>query len=440
MDPIDLTADDSPSLRRNRHATKDQEEKDRVDKTLETKEWFNDYRRTDKLNLYDSKQGKAVLPVELLCHPEECIEARVRREEIHESVYHSMKKMGVGRTDVVILVWEEDLEENAIEIDNMPSTASALKYQVLCGDHTVSAMSRLHKENPGDDQYKSVACEVVICPKTQHNIRLAYNFGALDNELKAMTTGITSWDVVVKIHNTIEEVKSKPAASTKAKKAQKELMDKELTEIYKGVSGKYSKLTFGSMRVLGSKTGKIWDNIKRLFDTPIPTKVPKGQPKPVTPSVGHFYGMANIPEERLVKWSDRFFRLVEPWNSLIFKKRCETWKKEKRVKGQMLDYVNIKYPDDLTENWGDLCQKYPFFADEHKVAEWIGQVGDQAKSQLITHVKQNIISHIEALKRAKKSGQPSDPEVQSCSLCEYACMTEKNHEIFFVNFLSCGVL
>ena len=324
LDRVDLTADDSPSLRRNRHVTKDQEEKDRVDKTLETKEWFNEHRCTDKLNLYDSKQGKAVLPVGLLCHPEECIEARVRREDIHESVYHSMKKMGVGRTDVVVLVWESDLEENNIEMENMPSTASALKYQVLCGDHTVSAMSRLHKENPADDQYKTVACEVVICPKTQHNIRLAYNFGALDNELKAMTTGITSWDVVVKIHNTIEEVKSKHAASTKAKKAQKELMDKELTEIYKGVSGKYSKLTFGSMRVLGSKTGKIWDNIKRLFDTPIPTKVPKGQPKPVTPSVGHFYGMANIPEERLVKWSDRFFRLVEPWNSLIFKKRCET--------------------------------------------------------------------------------------------------------------------
>lgn len=413
-DTVDLTGntdDSSPTLRRNRQPTKDQEEKERVDRTIETKEWFNDNRVSDKTNLYDTQSGKVMLPVGLLVHPEECIEARVRREEIHESVYQSMKKMGVGRTDVVVLVWQEELEENNIELDSMPSAPSELRYQVLCGDHTVSAMARLHKENPGEDQYKNVACEVVICPKTQHNIRLAYNFGSLDNELKAMTTGITAWDVIVKIHNTTGEFIVKPTASDKAKKVAKAALDKELTEIYKGVSAKYSKNTFGSMRVLGSKTGELWNNIKKLFDTPIPAKVAKGQPKPVQPSVGHFYHMADIPEAKLVKWSDRFFRQVDPWNSLVFKKRCETWKKEKRVKGQILEFVNIMYTETKSENWAELCKVYPFFTDDHKVAEWISQVGDAAKSSLIPHVKQQIANHIEAQERAKKSGQSNEPEV-----------------------------
>ena len=411
---VDLTEDQddgSPTLRRNRQTTKDQDGKDRVDKTLETKEWFNENRVSDQTNLYDTKSGKVILPVGLLMHPEECIEARVRREEIHESAYQSMKKMGVGRTDVVVLVWEEELEENGIELTTMPITHSNLRYQVLCGDHTVSAMGRLHEENPGEDQYKSVACEMVVCPKTQHNIRLAYNFGSLDNELKAMTKGITPWDVVVKIHNTTQQFSAKSGASDRAKKAAKALLDKELREIFKGVSYKYTSNTFGSMRVLGSKTGQLWNNIKRLFDTPIPTKVVKNQPKPVQPSVGHFYHMADIPETKLVKWSDRFFRLVEPWNSLVFRKRCESWKKEKRVKGQMLEYVNLMYTESKSENWAELCKLYPFFTDDHKVAEWISQVGDAAKSSLIPHVKQQISNHIQAQERAKKSGQPNEPEV-----------------------------
>ena len=80
-----------------------------------------------------------------------------------------------------------------------------------------------------------------------------------------MTKGITPWDVVVKIHNTTQQFSAKSGASEKAKKAAKALLDKELKEIFKGVSYKYTSNTFGSMRVLGSKTGQLWDNIKRLF-------------------------------------------------------------------------------------------------------------------------------------------------------------------------------
>ena len=76
----------------------------------------------------------------------------------------------------------------------------------------------------------------------------------------------------------------------------------------------------------------------------------------------------------------------------------------------MMEYVNLKYPETKAENWAQLCTMYPFFKDDSKVAEWIGQVGDAAKSALIPHVKKQIVNHIDAIERAKKSGVP---EVQS---------------------------
>ena len=159
-------SDRSPVTKKSKHAA-NQDEKDRLEKTKETKQWFLQFRATHKLNLFDEKEGKALINVGMCTHPEECIEARVRREEIHEGVYKSMKTMGVGRTDVVVLVWQEDLEEHSVDMDTMPnSTNSKLRYQVICGDHTVSAITRLHKENPDDPQYSHVACEVIICHKT----------------------------------------------------------------------------------------------------------------------------------------------------------------------------------------------------------------------------------------------------------------------------------
>ena len=76
----------------------------------------------------------------------------------------------------------------------------------------------------------------------------------------------------------------------------------------------------------------------------------------------------------------------------------------------------VKYTESKSENWAELCKIYPFFTDEHKVAEWISQVGDAAKSSLIPHVKQQIANHIEAQERAKKSGQSNEPEVQGVGI------------------------
>ena len=409
-DDSDENDDRSPVQKKGKRGA-NQDEKDRLDKTRETKQWFTDHRATAQLNLFNEKEGKAMINVELCIHPEACIEARVRRDEIHESVYQSMKTMGVGRTDVVVLVWQEDLEEHKVSVDTMPNTtASDLRYQVICGDHTVSAITRLHKENPTDPQFSHVPCEVILCTRTLQNIRFAYNLGALDNELKAMTTGITAWDVVVKIHNVYTSIQDRNIAE----KSKKQLLEKEYAEIYKSCSFKYTKNTFGSLRVLGSKTGKLWDNIKRLFDTPIPTtKVPKGAPKPVQPSVGHFYHMADIPESKLVTWTDRFFKHIDPWNSLTFKKRCEGFKKTQRVKAQIREFVNIKDTDCNASTWTELVEYFPFFGDEEKVQSWVNMMDDKAKSQLISHIKTSIVQAIEAHNRAKKDASKATvPDVR----------------------------
>ena len=232
--------------------------------------------------------------------------------------------------------------------------------------------------------------------------------GALDNELKSMTTGITAWDVVVKIHNVYQAIQAKNIGD----KAKKQLLEKEYAEIYKSVSSKYTKNTFGSLRVLGTKTGNLWDNIYKLFDTPIATKVPKGKAKPVQPSVGHFYHMADIPETKLVTWTDRFFKRTDPWNSLTFKKRCESFKKTQRVKNQIREYVNIKEPDCNAKNWADLVLYFPFFGSEDTVHSWVNMMDDKAKSQLISHIKSSINQAIEAHHRSQNdASKATTPDV-----------------------------
>ena len=97
--------------------------------------------------------------------------------------------------------------------------------------------------------------------------------GRLDNELKEMTTGTTAWDIVVKIHNVHVETAAKHISD----KAKKKILDHEFQEIFKGVSGQYTKNTFGSLRVLGSKTGKLWDNIHKLFGIPVKRRYQKAR-------------------------------------------------------------------------------------------------------------------------------------------------------------------
>ena len=390
-------------------------------KTKETNEWFVAHRVTHKLACFDPQQGKAVIHVDLLDHPEKCIEARVRREDISQNVYLSMKTKGIGRTDIVVLVWQEDLEDWGVDLFSLQlgQIMEKLRLQVICGDHTTSGVIRLHRENKSDPQYFTLPCEVILCNKTQDNIRLAYNMGSLDNDLKSMTTAVTAWDIVVKLHYVHEDVNKK----YQNVRTRKEMLDKEYTEIYKGCSSLYTKNTFGSLRVLGSKTGKLWDNIARMFDTPVNKKVGKGQPKPVAPSVGHFYHMADIPEGKLIQWSDRFFKKVEPWNSLMFKKRCDTYKKEQRVKTQVREYVNVIERECEAKNWSDLVEYFPFFGSDMLVDSWVNMMPDLAKSQLIGHIKTSINQAIQAYKLRKASPSKENAvDVRFCFDCQHLCV------------------
>ena len=109
--------------------------------------------------MYDRQQGKAIVHVGMLEHPEMCIEARVRRDDVKEKVYKSMKTLGVGRYDIVVLIWTETLEELDLGYYQIPASPAntALRFQVICGDHTTASVQRLHRENPDDPPYKTVA-------------------------------------------------------------------------------------------------------------------------------------------------------------------------------------------------------------------------------------------------------------------------------------------
>ena len=132
--------------------------------------------------------------------------------------------------------------------------------------------------------------------------------------------------------------------------------------------------------------------------------------------------MADIPEDKLIQWTDRFFKQVDPWNSLMFKKRCESYKKDQRIRTQIREFVNVKDEDNNNfEKWGDLVKKYPFFGDDTLIDKWVNMMEDKAKAQLNTHLKQTILNMVKAHNKATTEASPSKPEAPNVR-CFYTCV------------------
>jgi hypothetical protein len=125
--------------------------------------------------------------------------------------------------------------------------------------------------------------------------------------------------------------------------------------------------------------------------------------------------MADIPDSKLIQWSDRFFRKVDTWNSLMFKKRCDSYKKEQRVKVQIRDYVNVVEPECDAKSWSELVEHFPFFGLDTRLDSWVNMMPDLAKAQLNAHIKKTIKSALEAHKKSKASPSKADTvDVRFC--------------------------
>jgi hypothetical protein len=300
-------------------------------------EWFYKHRVTNRSKYWLDSIGKARVPVGMASHPEDSFAARQRMQQKVDSLAGVMDKVSLQRTDIALLVWEGELEEQGITIEELDIKhigEDKVKAQAITGDHTCGAAQKKHEQEPNEETYFNLDVEIICCPMTTHNKAMAYAYGVIDNYVKEQATGQTPWDIVYKVHVTMTEINALNISNENKKKRITERCD----EIQREAASKYTVQSFGTYRVLGSKTGKLWDLLYKIFTEKADIKAKKGAHTKGPAAIGHFMHMAYIPDKELTKWAKQVYN--KEIESKDFMANCKFYKKVAKVENQVVEFVN----------------------------------------------------------------------------------------------------
>lgn len=367
--------------------------------TTLSNDWYWSNRATHLSPMYDESRGKIRIPVEFASAPEKAIRARERNDAHVKEVVRSMKANGVvGRTNIVWLVWEDDLQNAHLTSDTLDvsgESKSPVTFHTIVGDHTTAALQKLHLDMPTNPTYQTVDGELVVCQRNFKNISLAYTFGNADNVSKSLTKAMTSFDVCMKIKQTMEEVGSIVNLSDKDKKKE---LTRRLTDLQATHTAICNAASFGSLRVLAGKEGKLWENIKTVLTRPPPAKGTKTK-TPRKASINHFFNMSTIPDDDLLRWSERLLDDEAGFTSLDFNKKCLAYKKAQWVCEGIFELVRaISTEDDIKHctTLEEQAEIYPFLKDNKYMQMCIHWCGDKKREGLAVPVKEKLAASIRA--------------------------------------------
>jgi hypothetical protein len=417
------TADDSALTTKPKKARGHQNMVNRIlalrEKSKSSKQWFDKYRLDQTCNCFNPRTGTCSIPTDWLEHPEKHVEARNRKEDQVAKIEKSVETHGVQRTDIVVLVWQENLEKHfgkyeidmALSFDTTGAAPADIKFQTICGDHTVAAIQDLHRQYPRNKDFKFVDCVLVICPKTFENIDLAYHFGCVDNEIKGLTENLSVFDVVKAIHDRMVEVEEMKISNEE----QSRLLETSIENIRSMCEVKYAKNTFGSARAMAKRRGELWENLLKIFETADKGQKPKG--------IGHFVNMGNVPEERLVAWSSQV--VAESITTSEFNKKCLLFKKERRVRATLLDLILTKMPSLGTEHnirsWTDLVNRFEFLGNKEYMGSILAWFPDQEKKVPDKTLLNGVLQRVESEENSR-TGDAANIKV----LCFLSCLNSSH--------------
>jgi hypothetical protein len=242
---------------------------------------------------------------------------------------------------------------------------------------------------------------------------MAYTYGIVDNYVKEQASGTTPWDIVYKVHVTMEEI-NKANISAAAKKA---AISAKCEEIQRECSAKYTAQSFGSYRVLGSKTGKLWDLLYAIFTETAENKGRKGAHTSGPASIGHFMHMAYIPDEKLTKWAKQVKN--RDIDSKQFMNNCTFYKKVAKVENQLVEFVNEMLPGRNYKTLSEVQKGLPQVTDA-----WFKQAvawcDEKKKSDLPPTVKSQVREFIQLEEKKKENAAKglvsTEPMVRYCKL------------------------
>ena len=355
-------------------------------------QWKKSHRVTIHCNVLDDLKY-AIFPCDWPTHPETDLEARSRKEARVVKVYNSMDTHGHQQTDIICLIWLEDLQAAGMNLGEMvfntTLTLPPCPIQIIAGDHTCAAVQRHNQAKPESDEFKKVECELIVCSRTEQNLRLAKSYGTMHNSLAQLQEGHSFWENLETIHTEKERLYILNIDKKERKKKMAEFRQWCETSMHN-----FAPNTIGSLFVLASFSGKLWENFAKIFQG----QVTKNKAiKFKTPDAHtHFNTMSKIPESLLIRWTDRVVN--GEWNTKNFYDRCVQHKKEIKVCSQMMDFVATRYPAERYANFNDLAAQYAFFGDHQWLKQMVTWCGNRAGDGLDGNVKTTNEKKIELIK------------------------------------------
>jgi len=143
----------------------------------------------------------------------------------------------------------------------------------------------------------------------------------------------------------------------------------------------------------------VWELMVRIFNGEfIVNKLLKGQKKP--DAVTHFTSMTGVPTYKLVQWLQRV--LDGEWLTSHFSKRCIIYRKQVKVSGQCLEYINIQRPRYMFITMNDVAKVYPAVNDVSWFDAVVKSCDDAVKAKLSPHAQKMIDEMMEEKDAADK--------------------------------------
>ena len=332
--------------------------------------------------------GMFKIPVSWPEHPDLVIADRRRYDEHVDYIKKSMIEHGIfHNTGVVVLMWKEDLVAKNIELSTYNFDTSSQRPPVpmytIAGDHTATAAAGLHRTYPKNKKWFKISASVVVASRTEHDQAMAKLYGGLDNRIRSTQRKKTVWDHVVEMHDYFEVLEKINDDEMKKSKMASFMSDLK-------VRSEFPDASIGSFKQVAKKKGQLWENIKKIFEGKTDDKK-----APVPKNTTHFNAMSGIPEDNLVRWSDRVVTGI--WKTKDFKDRCDLYKKELLLQTKMLDFTKDKMTEDESgegeiETYQQLIERWPFFGDQQWFKKCVAFMqSGKAKDDLSAHIKQEIL-------------------------------------------------
>jgi len=222
----------------------------------------------DELNSVMAKYnfGRHVLPVGLVCSPEERYRARVAKQDNVDSLERSLLQFGTLNDHVEVVMFLGPNKPLPAKLGFKPPASleemkarGAEGFFTIVGDHTQRAMNQLRLKFTKNPKWATVQAKVFVCPRTPEVYAALKSWGILDNIKGEKRVSVSFHDKVTALH---EDYVSLKLHEGEAGHKERTAAIKEARRMdFGGISGGQVMQLWS----IAAREGPVWDLLLKII-------------------------------------------------------------------------------------------------------------------------------------------------------------------------------